>query len=95
MPENSPPQLPTPGPDGSNIYSYLAALVVVAGVVLTLLNMVDIWKALLGVVSIVLLLLVVGAFQLQNDGRISEKSFMELMLVVLRKIPPLGWFGKK
>lgn len=91
MPSNA-----TPEPrDASNIFSYAAALVVVAGIVLVLLTSVDTLKALIGVAAMVILLVVLGALQLKNDRLLSEKSFIELMGMVLKKIPPLNWFSKK
>lgn len=93
MPDQNPP---TKQPqDASNIFSYAAALVIVAGVVLILLNTVDTIKALIGVAAMVLLLVVLGALQLKNDRLLSEKSFVELMGLVFKKIPPLNWFSKK
>lgn len=95
MPPNpTSPSNPSSG-DGGNIFSYAAALVVVAGIVLVLLNTVDFMKALLGVVAMVLLIVVLGALQLKNDERLSEKSFIDLMGMVLKKVPPLSWFSKK
>lgn len=92
MPEsNNAPRTPN---DPSSIFAYLAAFVVVAAAVILLLNLVDVWKTIVGVVSMVLLLTVLGAFQLRNDGRFSEKSFLELMEMVFRKIPPLNLFFK-
>lgn len=85
---------PSSQKDASSIYSYAAALVVVAGVVIALLTSVDLMKAILGIISIVLLLVVLGAFQLRNDKLLTEKSFLELMVIVLKKIPPISWFSR-
>lgn len=90
-----PNQPSAPANDASSIFSYLAAFVIVAGFVLVLLKMVDIWKALLGVVAVVLLLTILGALQLMNDKRFSEKTFLELMGMVFRKFPPLNLFARK
>lgn len=92
MPEQ--PNTPRTTNDPSSIYAYMSAFVVVAAVVILLLNLVDVWKTIVGVVSMVLLLTVLGAFQLRNDDRFSEKSFLELMEMVFRKIPPLNFFFK-
>lgn len=92
MPDQNPSADPR---DASNIFSYAAALVIVAGIVLVLLNTVDFWKALLGVVAMVIFLTMLGALQLKNDKLLSEKSFMELMAMVFKKIPPLSFFSKK
>ncbi len=81
--------------DATTIYSYLSAVIVAGGVVFIFITSVDFWKALLGIVSLVLIISIVGAFQLQNDKRLSEKSFMELMGMILKKIPPLNLFVKK
>lgn len=83
---------PTNNPD--SLFAYLAALVIVAGVIIVLLNVVDIYKALVGIVAIVILLVMLGALQLRNDDKLSEKSFLDLMFVVLKKIPPLNLFFK-
>ncbi|MCP5245284.1 MAG: hypothetical protein H6937_04740 [Burkholderiales bacterium] len=80
----------------ANIYSYAAVLVILAGIMLVLLKLVDFWEALFAVVGMVVLFVTLGAFQLRNDDRLSEKSFLELLGMTLKKIPPLSWFqGKK
>ena len=78
--------------DASSIYSYLSAVVIVGGFILALLNMVDMWKAILGVVAMVLLLVVLGALQLRNDDQLTETNFIEAMKMVFNKIPPLNLF---
>lgn len=81
--------------DASTIYSYMAAAVIAAGIIIGLLSSVDFWKALIGIAGIVILLAMMGALQLKNDKRLSDKSFMELMTMILKKIPPLSFFSKK
>lgn len=94
MPESKPQKEPQAINDASSIYAYLSGVVIIGGFILILLNMVDILKAVLGVVAMVLLLTVVGAFQLMNDKRFSQKNFLELMGMVFKKIPPLNLFLK-
>ena len=81
--------------DASNIYSYLAALVVAGGVAFVFIASLPILKGILGVASVAFFVILVGAFQLKNDQQLSEKSFMELIILILKKIPPLNWFGKR
>lgn len=82
-------------PDGTNIYSYSAAFIIVVGALLFSFNILDIYKSLLLTVASLLFVILLGAFQLQNDKRISERNFVKLIFIILKKIPPLNWFSKK
>jgi internalin A len=82
--------------DATNIFFYVVALVIVAGILLVFLNSVGLWGALLGIAGMVILLVTLGALQLKHDKLLSGKSFVGLMGMILKKIPSLSWFsGKK
>jgi hypothetical protein len=49
-------------------------------------------KSLLLVIAGVIFVVLLGAFQLQNDRKIEEDNFMQLMLLILKKIPPFNIF---
>lgn len=88
MPENKDQQ--QTALDASSIYSYLSAVIIIGGFILILLNMVPTLKAIVGIVAMVLLLTIVGALQLMNDQRVTQKNFLVLMGMVFKKIPPLN-----
>lgn len=103
MPEDLGPQLPSPvsprthNPTGS-IVSYALAFVVLLGAIVgaavVLSKYVSITAGVLtgiGVVIIGALLTigVVGAFQLRNDDRLSEESFLKLMIESYKRLPVL------
>ena len=94
--ENIMPKPVTPGPsnDPSNIFVYAIVFLVIAFVVFAYLSSLSVLKSIVGIVAIVLLGSLLGAFQLKNDGKISEKGFLELMFGILKKIPPLNLFLK-
>lgn len=88
------PEQPKPTNDPSSIFAYTAVFVIVAGIVGVLISSVDTIKGIIGIVAIVIFILVLGALQLRNDDRLSEKSFMDLIIMILKKIPPLNLFLK-
>jgi internalin A len=92
MPKQDP--IPTNDPS-STLFTFLTAFVVVAAFVLVLLKEVDLYKAIFAVVAIILFITVLGAFQLINDKKASDKTFLELMGMVFKKLPPMSFFTKK
>ena len=85
----------TPKNDPIAIYSYLSAAIVLGGILLIALNALPTLKALLFIVGLILLLTLVAFFQLKNDNQIKEETFVDVLTQILKKMPPLSWFGKK
>lgn len=73
---------------------YLFVFVVVAGVVAWIAGSLD--PLALGIVVIAGLIAVplIGALQLSMDKRLSQKTFLELMRLVIRQLPLIGGFAK-
>lgn len=68
---------------------YLAAAVVLAGLMAVIANTIPLWTFPIVVIASVTLLSVVGAFQLRQDERLSERSFLELMTMSFTNLPAL------
>lgn len=68
---------------------YLAAGVVLLAVLFTATSLVPGWIIPLAVASALLLLSIIGAFQLRNDDRLSERNFVRLMSTALLRLPAL------
>ena len=66
---------------------YLTAAVVIVALLLVVSRMAPWWAFPVVVVGAVLLLSVVGAFQMRQDDRLSERGFVRLMGDVLRRLP--------
>ena len=81
--------------DNLSIYGYLSAVIIIGGVLYFAFTGLTNVKSLLFSAVLVLLVVVVGAFQLKNDERLSEKSFGEIINLILSKIPVLGSIFKK
>jgi Flp pilus assembly protein TadB len=75
-------QLAKKGPWLSGLF-YLLAAAVVAGIVLGAAAIVPIWAVPIILVAAILLLSVVGALQLRNDDKLSERGFLSLMKLAL------------
>jgi internalin A len=78
-----------------SVITYLVAIIVIGGILFVFFSNFDKATCVLSVISLVLLLTVVGALQLRNDDRFSEKGFLSLMGVVLKKVPGLNVFFKR
>ena len=89
MPENT-----NPSNDPTSLYAYAAIFVIVAGVIGVLISSIDTVKGIIAIIAITIFILIIGALQLKNDAKLSEKSFMELIGMILKKIPPLNLFIK-
>jgi hypothetical protein len=77
---------------------YLFAAVVVLVMLLAAGKLLSPWWLPVLILGGLLFVTVLGALQLRNDGRLKEKSFLELMKLAFRQIPLLGKlarFGKK
>jgi len=101
MPEDLSSQSPRPvlprtnNPTGS-ILSYVLAFIVLLGAIVAAAVVISKWVSIAagvttGVVIIGALLAigVVGAFQLRNDDRLSEESFLKLMIESYKRLPLL------
>lgn len=81
--------------DNISIYGYLSAVIIIGGVLYFAFTGLTNVKSLLFSAVLVLLVIVVGTFQLKNDERLSETSFSDIMKMILEKIPVLGSIFKK
>jgi Flp pilus assembly protein TadB len=77
------------GPWASGAF-YLIAAVILVGVVLAVAALTPLWAVPLIVIGAVTLLTVVGALQLRQDAKLSEKNFLQLMQLTLAQIKFLG-----
>ncbi|WP_067668532.1 hypothetical protein [Nocardia miyunensis] len=68
---------------------YLVAALVILSVLLVIARLTPVWTVPVVVVGGVLLLSVVGAFQLRQDDALSEEGFLTLMISVLGKLPAM------
>ena len=67
---------------------YLFVVIVVGVFILIAVNVIRSWLVLpLVVVGALIALLLIGVFQLRNDDRLSEKSFLELVGLTLKQLP--------
>jgi hypothetical protein len=66
---------------------YLTVVVVVIALLLVAGRVLALWALPVVVVGAVLLVTVVGAFQLRADDRLAERNFVKLMGDVLRRLP--------
>lgn len=76
------------------LYSYLIAFIVIIGAFAMVFQVFDIWKCILIVVATIFLILLTGVLQLQNDSKIKEKTFFDIIALILSKTPVLGLFLK-
>lgn len=68
---------------------YLCAGIVVIAVLLVAARLVPGWSLPVVIAAAILLLSVIGAFQLRNDDRLSERNFGKLMSLALLRLPTL------
>ncbi|WP_069159952.1 hypothetical protein [Nocardia altamirensis] len=73
---------------------YLVVVVTVLAVLLVVTRVAPPWAIFPVLVGGVLLLAVVGGFQLRQDDRLSEKNFLALMALALGKLPALVRNGR-
>ncbi|SEF29393.1 hypothetical protein SAMN05421837_104676 [Amycolatopsis pretoriensis] len=66
---------------------YLTVVVVVVALLLVAGRVLALWALPVVVIGAVLLVTVVGAFQLRADDRLAERNFVKLMGDVLRRLP--------
>ncbi len=66
---------------------YLTVVVVVVALLLVAGRVLALWALPVVIVGAVLLVTVVGAFQLRADDRLAERNFVKLMGDVLRRLP--------
>ena len=66
---------------------YLSCVVVVMALLLTAGKVLPLLALPIVIIGAVLLFTVVGAFQQRHDERLSEKSFLQLMLATLKNLP--------
>ena len=88
---------PEPSRPGSPWVSglfYLFALVVIAAVFAAVGKVLNPWALPVIIAGAILTLSVVGALQLKQDSRLTEKSFLTLMGLALRNLPLLGKVGR-
>jgi hypothetical protein len=69
---------------------YLFAFVVIMAVLATMAKILSAWILPLLILGGLLLVTIIGAFQLRNDSKIEEKNFLTLMKLAFQKMPLLG-----
>ena len=77
------------GPWSSGLF-YLLAAVVLVGVVLAVAVLAAVWAVPLIIIGAIVLLSIVGALQLRQDDKLSEKGFLALMKLSLSQIKVLA-----
>jgi hypothetical protein len=68
---------------------YLAVAIIAVVAMLAVANTVPLYIVPMAIVGAILLVSVIGAFQLRHDSGLSEKSFLELMALSFRYLPLL------
>ena len=66
---------------------YLTSVVLIGGILVALAKTIGIMMLPIATASIVLIVSVIGAFQLRQDARLTEQSFLKLMLMTLKRVP--------
>ena len=74
---------------------YLFAFVAVTVLLAVIIKLLPIWVLPLVIVGGLLSITIISAFQLRNDGRITEKNFLTLMKLAFQRMPLLGKFLRK
>ena len=80
------------GPWNSGLF-YLLAAVVLVGIVLAVGTLVPLWAIPVVLICAIVLLAVVGALQLRQDERLSEKGFLALMRLALSQAKAIARSG--
>lgn len=65
---------------------YLFAYAIILIGLIALIKYVPLWAVPPALIALILLLIVIGALQLKNDSRLKDKSFVELMTLVMRRL---------
>lgn len=65
---------------------YLVAFVIIVGGLIATCKFLPAWTIAPVLIALVLLVIVIGALQLKNDDRLSEKSFVELMKLAMKRL---------
>jgi amino acid transporter len=73
----------------SGLFYLFATVIIMAGLA-TIAKVLSVWILPLLILGGLLLLTVIGAFQLRNDNQIEEKNFLALMKLAFKQIPLLG-----
>jgi hypothetical protein len=68
---------------------YLTSTIIIITLLLLAVRQVNIFYLPIVVISCVLIISLVGAFQLRQDSRVTEKNFLTLMLMIFKLIPLL------
>ena len=76
----------TPNPWISGLF-YLVVVVIVGMLCLFMAKMVNAFTLPIVIIGTLLLVSVVGAFQLRQDSKLSQKNFLSLMLIVFKQVP--------
>jgi hypothetical protein len=83
------PAAPPRSPWSSGSF-YLVVLLVAVLLVCAAARMVPLWIVPVLLIAALLALTIVGAFQLRQDDRLSEKGFLTLMALAFRQLPLLA-----
>lgn len=75
-----------------SLYAYVIALIVVIVVTAVIIDFVPIGKGIIIICASVCFVVLIGVFQLKNDDKLSEESFLKLILLILKKVPPFNFF---
>ena len=70
-------------------FFYIVVLAIVVGLLLVVASVLPAWVVPIVIVGAVLLVALVGALQMRQDDRLSEKGFLQLMADVFRRLPLL------
>lgn len=73
---------------------YVFAAVVILASLGTAARILDYWLLVTIIVGGLIFVTVIGALQLRQDDRLSEKSFLKLLVLSFRQLPLLGKFAK-
>lgn len=66
---------------------YLVAFVIVVVLLMVVANTLPLWALPIVIIGALLAISIIGAFQLRQDERLSQKNFLELMLMTFKRLP--------
>jgi hypothetical protein len=66
---------------------YLALFIIIIAAIVVIAKLLPFYTLPVIIVGTMLLFSVIGAFQLRNDEKLSQKNFLELMLLAFKNIP--------
>lgn len=87
MSKERPPNIRNPWRSGS---FYLVAFVIVIVLLLVAANTIPLLALPVVIIGALLAISIIGAFQLKQDERLSQKNFLELMLLTFKRLPLLS-----